>query len=59
MEELIKVLQIGFAIIGASLMTLIIMLYVKLSNLEDIISQKAEKEGKMDDLNGNKYSQEV
>lgn len=59
MEELIKVLQIGFAIIGASLMTLIIMLYVKLSNLEDIISQKSEKEGKMDDLNGNKYSQEV
>ena len=46
MEELIKVLQIGFAIIGASLMTLIIMLYVKLSNLEDIISQKSEKEGK-------------
>jgi len=46
MEELIKVLIIGFSIIGASLITLIIMLYVKFSNLEDIISQKFEKEEK-------------
>lgn len=46
MEELIKVLEIGFALIGASIMTLLIMLYVKLSNLEDVISQKFEKEQK-------------
>jgi len=45
MEELIKVLEVGFSLVGALIMGLILVLYIKLSNIEDIISGKFEKEG--------------
>jgi len=44
MEELIKVLEVGFSMIGALIMGLILVLYTKLSNIEDIIYEKFEKE---------------
>ena len=44
MEELIKILEVGFSLIGALIMGLILVLYIKLSNIEDIIHKKFEKE---------------
>jgi len=40
MEKLIKVLEIGFSALTASIMTLIVVLYTKLSNIEDVLNQK-------------------
>ncbi len=40
MEKLIEVLEIGFSVLSASIITLIVVLYTKLSNIEDILNQK-------------------
>ncbi len=46
MEKLINILELGFAIIGASIFTLAIVLYVKLSNIEDMLCGKDKCEDK-------------
>ncbi len=44
MKELTQILINGFSLLIASILILAIVLYIKLSNLEDIISNKFEKE---------------
>jgi len=39
-----KILATGFSLLSASIIALIIVLYVKLSNIEDILGKKFKQE---------------